>query len=769
MQRLIQSFLLLCILLTTAPNPASAATVELPLFLRTQILQNALVESLTPQPDRPTVLFQEGSYNYLHISEPQLSIRDGQPYFSCNATAGMGFDSLGLLPSMVKWSGSILMRLNFYVDPQWQLRYRIIDSAIYNEKGGKPVVTGFAWELCKRFLHPRLEQYAFDLAMPQKEIMILLRACASPTDTAPLEAALNTLTVGTLRTNADGLIVPLLLTVADKQTQAVAPLPAQAPLGFEELEKLQHVFEPLDAFMVFVIKSLSGNMGNSLHQEQLFDLLITSRYQLLMILTGQTPIETEDPLRLLFIDAWQQLRPIIESSSGENGLMQKQLLRFMTFINAGDALLALDAAAPGLGIHVTSNGLRRLARMLQPGTGEDPLRFDWQIDPALRDLFQFQPEEPEQKTQEAPPELPQQNPPAELPPETPQQKPPAELPPETPQQKPAAELPPETPQQKPAPELPPETPQQKPPAELPPETLQQNAAPELPPETPQQKPPAEFPPETPQQNPAPELPPETPQQKPPAEFPPETPQQNPPAEFPPETPQQNPPAEFPPETPQSSTTGRRLLDFLVGVAYAAESPTPALTDRNKRLDNWVPSSSELDEYKQIIEKLLAASALRQVKKAGLDPRYATIYQHLIPATAMIESCWKQFTRKDDKIVTLRSPAGGIGIMQINQHVWRGFYDIERLQRDVTYNIQAGNQIMMRYFQQYGIQIAKEKKNPHLAARAAYATYNAGPRASRRFLKAEASARQKRVDEHLWDLYQKVSAGGSADLQNCSIL
>ncbi|MDO8945901.1 MAG: transglycosylase SLT domain-containing protein [Desulfocapsaceae bacterium] len=704
MQRLIQSFLLLCILLTTAPNPASAATVELPLFLRTQILQNALVESLTPQPDRPTVLFQEGSYNYLHISEPQLSIRDGQPYFSCNATAGMGFDSLGLLPSMVKWSGSILMRLNFYVDPQWQLRYRIIDSAIYNEKGGKPVVTGFAWELCKRFLHPRLEQYAFDLAMPQKEIMILLRACASPTDTAPLETALNTLTVGTLRTNADGLIVPLLLTVADKQTQAVAPLPAQAPLGFEELEKLQHVFEPLDAFMVFVIKSLSGNMGNSLHQEQLFDLLITSRYQLLMILTGQTPIETEDPLRLLFIDAWQQLRPIIESSSGENGLMQKQLLRFMTFINAGDALLALDAAAPGLGIHVTSNGLRRLARMLQPGTGEDPLRFDWQIDPALRDLFQFQPEEPEQKTQEAPPELPQQNPPAELPPETPQQNPPAELPPETPQQNPPAELPPETPQQKPPAELPPETPQQKPPAELPPETLQQK-----------------------------------------------------------------PPAEFPPETPQSSTTGRRLLDFLVGVAYAAESPTPALTDRNKRLDNWVPSSSELDEYKQIIEKLLAASALRQVKKAGLDHRYATIYQHLIPATAMIESCWKQFTRKDDKIVTLRSPAGGIGIMQINQHVWRGFYDIERLQRDVTYNIQAGNQIMMRYFQQYGIQIAKEKKNPHLAARAAYATYNAGPRASRRFLKAEASARQKRVDEHLWDLYQKVSAGGSADLQNCSIL
>ena len=651
MQRLIQPFLLLCILLTT-PALVSAAVVELPLFLRTQILQNALAESLTPHPDRPTVLFQQGAYNYLHISAPQLSIRDGQPYFSCNAAAGMGFDSLGLLPSVVRWSGSVLMKVNFYVDTQWQLRYRIIDSAIYNEKGGKPVVTGFAWELSKRFLHPRLEQYTFDLAMPQKEITLLLRLCASPVESAPLEAALKTLTVGTLRSNADGLIVPLLLTVTDSQTQAPPPLPPQAPLGFEEMEKLQHVFEPLDAFLVFIIKNLSGTMGDSLHQEQLFDLLITSRYQLLMILTGQTPIEEEDPLRLLFIDAWQQLRPIIEGNGGTNGLMQKQLLRYMTFLNAGDALLALDTAAPGLGIHITSDGLRRLARMLQPGSGDDPLRFDWQTDPALRELFQFQPEGPEQQTQEAEPE---------------------------------------------------------------------------------------FPPEAPLQDPLPEFPPEPPPQDP------------------------------LPEIRQSSTAGRRLLDFLVGVASAAESPAPAVHDLNKRLDHWIPNSAELAEYEKIIGKLLATSARQKIKKAGLAPRYATIYQHLIPATAMIESCWKQYTQKDDTIVTLRSPAGGIGIMQINQHVWRGFYDMERLEKDVIYNIQAGNEIMMRYFQQHAIKVAEENNNTELAARAAYATYNGGPRASRRFLKEDASARQKRVDDHLWKLYQKAAAGGKGDLATCTIL
>ncbi len=685
MQRLFQSFLLFCLLLTTAATPLSAKTVELPLFLRTKILQNALVESLSPQPDRPTVLFQEGSYNYLHISKPQLSIRDGQPYFSCNATAGMGFDSLGVLPSVVKWSGSILMKLNFYVDPQWQLRYRIINSTIYNEKDGKPVVTGFAWELCKRFLHPRLEQYAFDLAMPKKDITAVLRACTSPTNTTPLEAALSTLTVGTLHTNADGLIVPLLLTVADAQTH-VAPLPPQAPLGFEEMEKLQHIFEPLDAFLVFIIKNLSADTVNApvdaQQQKQLFDLLITSRYQLLMILTGQAPMESTDPLRLLFIDAWEQLRPIIEQNSGKNGLMQKQLLRYMTFVNAGDALLTLDAAAPGLGIHLTSDGLRRLARMLQPGSAEDPLHFDWKIDPALRELFQFQPE-PEAKIQDFPPDAIQE-PPADFPPEPVPVPTPAPVPNATPDS---------TPQTAPKPIIEQDIP-------LPP-TKDSTA---------------------------------------------------------------NPPAPA-----QGSTTGQYLLNFLVGVAHAEGPPPLTTTELKKRLDHWVPSPEELTEYGKIIAQLLKSFAREQIKKDSLEPRYATIYQHLIPATAMIESCWQQYERKDDKIVTLQSQSGGLGIMQINQHVWRGFYNIERLQGDVAYNIQAGSQILMRYFKEYGTQVAKENGNPEHAARAAYAAYNAGPRASRRFMKPNANARQKRVDEHLWDLYQKIAAGGSVDLATCNIL
>ena len=62
------------------------------------------------------------------------------------------------------------------------------------------------------------------------------------------------------------------------------------------------------------------------------------------------------------------------------------------------------------------------------------------------------------------------------------------------------------------------------------------------------------------------------------------------------------------------------------------------TDLDKRLNRWIPTPKELNEYEKIIAQLLNSFASEQVKHAGLAPRYATIYKHLVPATAMIESC-----------------------------------------------------------------------------------------------------------------------------------
>lgn len=633
----VSRFIMICTVLLclfAAPSRLMAATtVELPLTLRTALLHHSLARYLNPEIDKPAVLFQEGPYRYLHSDQPRLYIRGGQPHFSSRIFAHLGFKFLGIWPVALKWNGSIDMTLSPYVDEQWQLRYHIVDSIIYDNAGAKPMVSGFVWNLTKRFLHPRLEDFSLDLRLPQQEIVAFLRACASPAEMAQVDATLKTIAVGTLRIDVNGIVVPLVLTVPDGQPAQEASLYAEAPLDSAEIEGFQKVLEPWDAFLVFVIKSAGSEFVDAKMREQLFDLLISSRYQLLPILAGDVPPEAGDPLRALFADAWHQLRLIIEEAE-ERGLIQEQSLRYMTFVNAGDALLTLDVAVPRLGMQITSDGLRRLARTLQPtGTG-DPLYFDWEVDPTLRELFMFEPE--------------------------------------------------------PAPE--------------------------------------------PVSEPVPELAPE------------DAPEDAPDAA----------PAELLPSLSQ------RLLDFLVPLVYAEEAAS------GRSLNRWAPRPEELEQYQQLIGRLLQSIADEELQRGNLDPRYAEIFQHLVPSTALIESCWRQFVSEGGQVTFLRSSAGSIGLMQINQNVWRGFYNLERLRWEVPYNIRAGSQILMRYLKQYGITVADKNGDPSYAPRATYSVYNAGPRAARRFMKKNSSSREKRVDERFWEIYQGIEAGGTVDLTSCDV-
>jgi len=140
----------------------------------------------------------------------------------------------------------------------------------------------------------------------------------------------------------------------------------------------------------------------------------------------------------------------------------------------------------------------------------------------------------------------------------------------------------------------------------------------------------------------------------------------------------------------------------------------------------------------------------------------------VPTTALIESCWRQYIVRAGKVTYLRSRSRSVGIMQINQHVWRGFYDVERLRWDTAYNTRAGTQILLRYVNDYAIPYAQKSGKPADVPRAAYAVYNAGPRAVGRFAKAEPHPREKGVDDKLLALYKGVASGGGVDLESCGV-
>jgi Transglycosylase SLT domain len=605
--RLMLLWLVLC-----APG-ALAARLEIPLRVPLESIRQALDAELAASPARPDVVYRDGPCRYLTYQAPRLEAAEGRLRLIGPGSAALGAELLGKCQSAA-WEGSIEFVLAPRIDNAGRLRMRIVDSRL-SDGANRRGLLGFAWDLSKRYIHPRLERFSYDIGASRSALLSVVRHAAPPEQVAAMDAALNALQVLEPRVEATQVVVPIAMDLPDAWLAAPAPLASSAaPLTEAEIEALEKAMEPWDAFLVYSVRQLALDSPDSALHKRLFTLLLESRYQLLAILSGDAPAGA-DPVRTLFLDTWEELRRILADAQHDRAL-GASALRYALFVDSGDALLALERAAPGLGMRPSADSLRELARALRPGATDDPLAFSWVVDPQLRQLFDVE--------------------------------------------------------------------------------------------------------DIPDPQPAPAEPP-----------------------------------------PQKS-----WLDLFIGRAFAGDAAGEAAD--LPALDRWIPTQQQLPAYEMRIGGLLQKTSARELAGAELAPPYAKVYRDLVPTTALIESCWRQYVVRASKVSYLRSPAGSVGIMQINQHVWRGFYSIERLRWDTAYNIRAGAQILLRYVKDYAAPYAERQGDARQAARAAYAVYNAGPRAVGRFAKAARHPREARVDDRLWTLYQGIAAGGEVDLASCAV-
>jgi hypothetical protein len=222
---------------------------------------------------------------------------------------------------------------------------------------------------------------------------------------------------------------------------------------------------------------------------------------------------------------------------------------------------------------------------------------------------------------------------------------------------------------------------------------------------------------------------------------------------------------FDPELATDSAAQPGALDFLIAPAYAMVDVDPTL---GQKLQGWVPRGDDLDAFLRQVALLLDAIAEREVERGKIEPAYVDIYRALLPATAWQETCWRQFEIRNDRIDTVQSPVGSIGIMQVNKYVWRGIYNLDALLGDVSYNARAGNEILVHYLVDYAIRRGEHRKrgNPDDLARAAYAVYNGGPAQLARYRKADARPSERKIDESFYNKFKQVRRHGPEAVKAC---
>jgi hypothetical protein len=206
--------------------------------------------------------------------------------------------------------------------------------------------------------------------------------------------------------------------------------------------------------------------------------------------------------------------------------------------------------------------------------------------------------------------------------------------------------------------------------------------------------------------------------------------------------------------------------LLTAAVWAGEAVAAKLRESQQQ---WVPSQNRRDEYLERVRELLTNMACKAVTSNRFPKQIEQMFETLVLAMAWQESCFRQFHEVKGRVVYLRSYNGtSVGIMQINERVWRGIYDLEQLRWNIHYNASSGGDIIARYINRYLLK--KQERiagfNDKRIAGVVYAMYNGGPRQFQSYLQRLERSDFYKSDRLFNEKYKWVVAGKWQQVAQC---
>jgi soluble lytic murein transglycosylase-like protein len=372
-------------LASPARAQAAGQTVRVPLTIDYLALSAALKQQLYTDNGRAMLWNGSDNCQYFYAENPVFSRSGEQIKLESGGSLSIGVAMGTGCISPIAWNGIIEAETAPYIAPHLLLKFHVTDINLYDQQHQKTLIAGKGFDLVKQYFIPRLETFSFDLNPATQQLQDLAQAAAPPEVAERVKETLATLQAEPqLRAEDNGVRATLDLTVPAFATPAATPPPAAA-LSPEELAAFEKQLDQWDAFLVFSIKQIGDVNQDPKLRDDLMSLLLDSRHRLVSALANPQA-GGPDPVRVLFLDEWQRLGGIIRDAARRH-TVGNRALEFLSFISAGDALFALDAAAPALGMRISADDLRRLAHIMAPQMKADPLKFNFEEDPELREMF----------------------------------------------------------------------------------------------------------------------------------------------------------------------------------------------------------------------------------------------------------------------------------------------------------------------------------------------------------------------------------------------
>ncbi|MDZ7839988.1 MAG: lytic transglycosylase domain-containing protein [Gammaproteobacteria bacterium] len=370
-----------------AAAAAEMRDITLPIRPDAAYMRQAIVSQVFTGENETAPVWNDGNgCNFLVLSNPRVRTSDGLVRLLSFAEARVGTRLGSRCIVITDWSGTIETAQTVELEPGGNaLRFNVVDSEIREETTHSGVSMGVVWDWIKTYVHPRLGEVRIDLAPALEDLKGVLRLVLQANDRG-MSASIETITPRSVEVVDGGLLVGLGMQVPRAGKQPAPPAESLTPA---ELARFEAAWKGWDGFVTFVVKHFAASTAAPGLRQELLEVLIEARYDLIGILTAEPGHRGVDPVRVLFMDTWNRLAPVLREMSPD--MPRERALNLLSFITAADALQALDDLGPGFGVDISLDGLRRMARILAPDAREDPLQYDEQVDPELRELFDFGP------------------------------------------------------------------------------------------------------------------------------------------------------------------------------------------------------------------------------------------------------------------------------------------------------------------------------------------------------------------------------------------
>ncbi len=337
---------------------ASQKTIPLPIDYR--LIRNVLVEQLYTGTNKTAHLWKDkGGCSLLDMTNPRIDGQQGLVRIVNDVHARIGTAMGGQCLTVLDWTGKLETFQRTVLENGGTVLRFPIDKAVAYDPGGQALRIDQLQDLLKRFAEPKLASVKLDLQEVRGDLEKTLAPVTTPENKAAVQALLNSLRFSEVKAGETGLGVK----VAFEVPQANARTSKQPAPVFNESEMQQWnvAWQRWNASLFQAIDRAADDRVSSDVRDTLLETLLTAKSA---FHKGLTSNDTSggDPVRMFFNDSWDrvapELRTIAKDVPGTEGL------RFLTFITATDLLYELEAIGSPLGLDISSDGLRRLGRML---------------------------------------------------------------------------------------------------------------------------------------------------------------------------------------------------------------------------------------------------------------------------------------------------------------------------------------------------------------------------------------------------------------------